>query len=95
MKLSELLEHLEDKVDEYGCAGIEADQIEVIVVSQPSYPLNNHIGVVATDHELAEYEERHVESGEPKNIVWIGVDQVSGYDTEFNCYGPRALWEMR
>jgi hypothetical protein len=91
MTLAELIENLQDKADEYGRAGVQPDQIEVYVVSQPSYPLNNNIQVIATDEELAEAQGHR----DTSLIVWIGVDQVGGYDDSgVSTYGSKSLWRL-
>jgi hypothetical protein len=82
MKLSELIQWLEDMADEIG---ENADEIDVEIMSQAHYPMCNQINGVIQQWELdqahAEDDGEEYVRDEDNQIaaakVWIGIEEVT------------------
>jgi hypothetical protein len=85
MKLSQLIERLEDLRDEFGD---DADP-EVVCAYQPNYPLSGTILGAVRLEEPDDEESDDVREGDT-NVVWIAV---GGHPHALSPYAPTAVFE--
>jgi hypothetical protein len=89
MTLTDLIEQLQDLVEEFP----ELAEADVMVATQPSYPLSAVIDCISlVDSDSDEDEDDGISSGLP--TVWIATSEV-GSSSSVSPYAPRAAWEGR
>jgi hypothetical protein len=91
MKLTDLIEQLQDLLEDFP----ELAEADVMVATQPAYPLTAVIDCVSlvdgdSDDEFLDEEE--ISGGLP--TVWIATSEV-GSSSSISPYAPRAAWEGR
>ena len=89
MTLNDLIEQLQDLVEEFP----ELAEADVMVATQPSYPLTAVIDCISlVDSDSDEDEDDGISGGLP--TVWIATSEV-GSSSSVSPYAPRAAWEGR
>lgn len=89
MTLNDLIEQLQDLVEEFP----ELAEADVMVATQPSYPLSAVIDCISlVDSDSDEDEDDGISGGLP--TVWIATSEV-GSSSSVSPYAPRAAWEGR
>jgi hypothetical protein len=87
MKISELIDHLTDAMENNG-------DREVLVAYQPNWPLAASVANVydpADDDEPAEDDEDGESlSDRDAGVLWLAASTNAGYDQ--NPYAPRSAW---
>ncbi len=89
MTLSDLIEQLQDLIEEFP----ELAEADVMVATQPSYPLAAVIDCVSLVDSDSEFEDEEEISG-GLHTVWIATSEV-GSNSKVSPYAPRAAWEGR
>jgi hypothetical protein len=89
MTLNDLIEQLQDLVEEFP----ELAEADVMVATQPSYPLSAVIDCISlVDSDSDEDEDDGISGGLP--TVWIATSEV-GSSSSVSPYAPRSAWEGR
>jgi hypothetical protein len=88
MTLSDLIEQLQDLLEEFPALGDR----DVMIATQPSYPLTAVIDCVSLVDNDEEEDEEDVEDG--LGTVWIATSEI-GSHSSVSPYAPRAAWEGR
>lgn len=88
MNLPDTIEKLMEIKEDLEAAGQDPGEIEVMVGSQPSYPIAEVVLGIVNGDEL-----ELTESPLTRNTVWMVSGNVSSL-SERSPYAPRALWEM-
>jgi hypothetical protein len=89
MTLNDLIEQLQDLVEEFP----ELAEADVMVATQPSYPLSAVIDCISlVDSDSDEDEDDGISGGLP--TVWIATSEV-GSSSSVSPYAPSAAWEGR
>lgn len=92
MKLTDLIEQLQDLLEDFP----ELAEADVMVATQPSYPLSAVIDCVSLvdgdSDDDDEDEDEDLSGGLP--TVWIATSEV-GSSSSISPYAPRAAWEGR
>ena len=89
MTLNDLIEQLQDLVEEFP----ELAEADVMVATQPSYPLTAVIDCISlVDSDSDEDEDDGISGGLP--TVWIATSEV-GSSSSVSPYAPRSAWEGR
>jgi hypothetical protein len=89
MTLNDLIEQLQDLVEEFP----ELAEADVMVATQPSYPLSAVIDCISlVDSDSDENEDDGISGGLP--TVWIATSEV-GSSSSVSPYAPRSAWEGR
>lgn len=88
MTLDELIEALEDEREALGTG-----DGEVLIASQPQWPLTNVIKRVASHVEVVGDQAEHdfEVRGVDNDAVWIAVEQI-GREGNISPYAPSAAW---
>jgi hypothetical protein len=89
MTLTDLIQQLQDLVEEFP----ELAEADVMVATQPSYPLSAVIDCISlVDSDSDEDEDDGISGGLP--TVWIATSEV-GSSSSVSPYAPSAAWEGR
>jgi hypothetical protein len=88
MTLNDLIEQLQDLVEEFP----ELAEADVMVATQPSYPLTAVIDCISLVDSEDEDEDEDISGGLP--TVWIATSEV-GSSSSVSPYAPSAAWEGR
>jgi len=89
MTLTDLIEQLQDLMEEFP----ELAEADVMVATQPSYPLAAVIDCVSlVDSE--DVDEDAEDAEDALGVVWIATSEV-GSNSKVSPYAPRAAWEGR
>jgi hypothetical protein len=88
MTLNDLIEQLQDLVEEFP----ELAEADVMVATQPSYPLTAVIDCISLVDSEDEDEDEDISGGLP--TVWIATSEV-GSSSSISPYAPSAAWEGR
>jgi hypothetical protein len=88
MTLNDLIEQLQDLVEEFP----ELAEADVMVATQPSYPLSAVIDCISLVDSEDEDEDEDISGGLP--TVWIATSEV-GSSSSVSPYAPSAAWEGR
>jgi len=91
MKLTDLIEQLQDLLEDFP----ELAEADVMVATQPSYPLSaviDCVSLVDSDSDDEILDEEEISGGLP--TVWIATSEV-GSSSSISPYAPRAAWEGR
>lgn len=88
MTLNDLIEQLRNLVEEFP----ELAEADVMVATQPSYPLSAVIDCISLVDPEDEDEDEDISGGLP--TVWIATSEV-GSSSSVSPYAPRAAWEGR
>jgi hypothetical protein len=91
MNLMDLIDQLQNIVQEFP----EMAECDVMVATQPSYPLAAFIdclSLIDAEDDDAEEDEEDVSRGLP--TLWIATSEV-GSHSPVSPYAPRAAWEGR
>lgn len=92
MKLTDLIEQLQDLLEDFP----ELAEADVMVATQPSYPISaviDCVSLVDGDSDDDEFlDEEEISGGLP--TVWIATSEV-GSSSSISPYAPRAAWEGR
>jgi hypothetical protein len=91
MTLTDLIEQLQDLLEDFP----ELAEADVMVATQPSYPLTaviDCISLVDGDSDDEFLDEEGISGGLP--TVWIATSEV-GASSSISPYAPRSAWEGR
>jgi len=88
MTLNDLIEQLQDLVEEFP----ELAEADVMVATQPSYPLTAVIDCISLVDSEDEDEDEDISGG--LSTVWIATSEV-GSSSSVSPYAPSAAWEGR
>lgn len=96
MKLQNLIDKLNELADWMESDGYDPSQVDVLVATQPTYPLTGHISNIVSGDSILEY--RDDPSGEEREALqgtlWIAVGDGPG-EVKFSPYGPKQAWEAQ
>jgi len=90
MTLTDLIEQLQDLVEDFP----ELAEADVMVATQPSYPLSAVIDCISLVHSEDEDEDEDEDISGGLPVVWIATSEVSS-SSSVSPYAPRAAWEGR